>query len=148
MIEYKKHEDTSYQLKPEGIQIARDGSHEARFWSSLPAAGSPPVSDQDLVKLLGNDVMQLGRNKALQLRWAKREGTGFVRIVSVATRRWLDDFTDWSKVNAIDDALQKDLMEVEATGSLKAGERRLKELSRRKLILPKCVLFRINAQLL
>ena len=82
MIEYKKQENITYQLKPEGIQIAREGSHEARFWTVLPPKGSSsPITEQDIVKQLGNDVMKLGRSQVLKLGWAKRDGPGYVRSV-------------------------------------------------------------------
>jgi phenylalanyl-tRNA synthetase alpha chain len=82
MIQYKKQEDTVYQLKPEGEQIARDGSHEARFWAILPPSGSEPLSDGDIAKKLGNEVAKLGKSQALKARWAKRDGSGYVRTVS------------------------------------------------------------------
>jgi phenylalanyl-tRNA synthetase alpha chain len=83
VVEYKKREDTVYQLKPEGTQIARDGSHEARFWSILPADGiSTPPTDQDIIKQLGKDVGNFGRNQAIRLGWVKREGSRYIRAVS------------------------------------------------------------------
>ena len=41
------------------------------------------------------------------------------------------------QVDFIDDVLQRDLLEIAATGILKTGETALKELIRRKLISPK-----------
>jgi len=78
------------------------------------------MSEQDVVKRLGSDVMKLGRNQVLKLGWAKRDGSGFVRTAE-----------------SIDDVLRSDLREIESTGSLKVGEKGLKELIRRKLITPK-----------
>jgi phenylalanyl-tRNA synthetase alpha chain len=83
MLEYKKREDTIYQLKPEGLQIAKEGSHEARFWIALPSAGATPLADQEIVQKLGNDTVKFGRSQAIRLGWAKREASGYVRKVSI-----------------------------------------------------------------
>jgi phenylalanyl-tRNA synthetase alpha chain len=84
MVEFKKREDTIYQLKPEGAQIARDGSHEARFWAILPAAGiGTSPTDLEITKQLGKEVANFGRNQAIKLGWVKHDGSGYVRAVSI-----------------------------------------------------------------
>lgn len=83
MIDLTKCEDTSYQLKPEGTQIAKDGSHEARVWAILPqpTAGTP-LSVQDISQRVGADVAKIGCSKGMKMGWVKHEGNGFVRAVS------------------------------------------------------------------
>jgi phenylalanyl-tRNA synthetase alpha chain len=83
MITYTKNEDTIYQLKPEGVKISQEGSHEARFWAILPPAGTgQSFSDQEIVSRLGNEVAKVGRNQALKMGWARREGNVYVQAVS------------------------------------------------------------------
>jgi phenylalanyl-tRNA synthetase alpha chain len=78
MIDYQNHEELSYFLKPEGEHILLHGSHEARVWAALQPSGIPK-SAQEIMAAVGQESAKIGQGKALQLKWIKKEGSGFVK---------------------------------------------------------------------
>ncbi|KAK7695430.1 hypothetical protein QCA50_000066 [Cerrena zonata] len=118
MISYTTQETISHVLTQEGASIALNGSHEARVWAVLPAKGEgEPIPPKDLEKRVGAETAKLGQANAFKKKWITKEGAGLVKIVS-----------------EIVDQTQLDMREVDSTGTLKAGEKALAELRRRKLI--------------
>ncbi|KAN0097475.1 tRNA synthetases class II core domain (F) domain containing protein [Tylopilus felleus] len=119
MISYDTHETSSHALTPEGTQIVLEGSHEARVWAALPAQGEGnPVGAQELKKKVGDEAAKVGQGRAFKNNWIAKEGSGFVKTVS-----------------QIIDSTQLELREVESTGTLRASEKALAELRKRKLII-------------
>ncbi|KAG1752654.1 tRNA synthetases class II core domain (F)-domain-containing protein [Suillus paluster] len=119
MITYETHEVSSHVLTPEGVQIVREGSHEARVWAALPERGAgAPLGAQDLKKAVGDDAAKVGQGRAFKSGWIAKEGNGFVKAVST-----------------IKDTTKIELCEVESSGTLAAGEKALAELRKRKLII-------------
>ncbi|KXN86409.1 Phenylalanine--tRNA ligase alpha subunit [Leucoagaricus sp. SymC.cos] len=118
MITYETHEVISHDLTPEGAQIANEGSHEARVWSALPEKGKgTPVSPAQLKKLVGDETARIGQGRAFKNGWIRKEGDGLIKLAL-----------------EISDATKIDMQEIASTGTLKAGEKALTELRKRKLI--------------
>ncbi|THH12544.1 hypothetical protein EW146_g7593 [Bondarzewia mesenterica] len=118
MIKYETHETLSHVLTPEGAQIALEGSHEARVWAALPAKGKgKPVTPAELKKIVGDETAKVGQGRAFKNGWIAKEGDGLVK-----------------NKPSIEDATQQDMREVDSSGTLKAGEKALAELRKRKLI--------------
>ncbi|KAJ3559186.1 hypothetical protein NM688_g500 [Phlebia brevispora] len=121
MLTYTTHETMSHVLTPEGSSIALKGSHEARVWAALPMKGQgKPVTPKELESIVGSEVAKIGQGRAFKNKWIAKESDGLVRLAE-----------------SIDDATQKDMREVDSTGTLKAGEKALAELRKRKLIVLK-----------
>ncbi|KAL0577077.1 Phenylalanyl-tRNA synthetase, beta subunit, cytoplasmic [Marasmius crinis-equi] len=118
MITYETHEVFSYALTPEGSQIAKEGSHEARVWSALPLKGQgTPVTPVQLKKQVGDETAKVGQGRAFKNGWIGKEGDGLVKLV-----------------DTIKDTAKLELLEIESTGDLKAGEKVLADLRKRKLV--------------
>ncbi|CAL1700540.1 unnamed protein product [Somion occarium] len=118
MITYTTQETLSHVLTQEGASIALNGSHEARVWAVLPLKGEgEPVPPKELEKRVGAETAKLGQANAFKKKWIAKDGPGLVKLVS-----------------EIVDQTQLDMREVDSTGTLKAGEKALAELRRRKLI--------------
>lgn len=82
MIKYESHEISSHVLTPEGSQIAKDGSHEARVWGALPAKGQgTPVTPDQLKKTVGDETAKVGQGRAFKNGWIGKEGGGLVKLV-------------------------------------------------------------------
>lgn len=121
MITYETHETTSHVLTPEGASIALNGSHEARVWAAVPAKGAgTPMTPKELEAKIGSDIAKIGQGRAFKNKWIGKEGDGLVKLVP-----------------EIDDVTQKEMREVDSTGTLKGGEKALAELRKRKLIVQK-----------
>ncbi|EIN10409.1 hypothetical protein PUNSTDRAFT_51050 [Punctularia strigosozonata HHB-11173 SS5] len=121
MITYVTHETLSHVLTPEGAQVALQGSHEARVWQASPAKGAgTPITPAELKKAVGDEAASVGQGRAFKNRWIAKDGAGFVKLV-----------------DTIQDQTQLDMREVDSTGSLKAGEKALADLRKRKLIVQK-----------
>lgn len=85
MVTYTTHELLSHGLTPEGVQIAQEGSHEARVWAALPVKGEgEPVAVKDLQQKVGADTAKVGQGRAFKNGWIGKEGAGFVKLVSNA----------------------------------------------------------------
>ena len=83
MITYETHEVSSHVLTPEGSQIVREGSHEARVWAALPERGGVPLSAQELKKAVGDEAAKVGQGRAFKSGWIAKQGNGFVKAVRV-----------------------------------------------------------------
>jgi len=82
MIHYESHETLSHALTPEGIQIAQQGSHEARVWAALPAKGAgSPVRPAELKKIIGDEAAKVGQGRAFKNGWIMKDGDGLVKAV-------------------------------------------------------------------
>jgi len=82
MIIYETHEVSSHVLTPEGSQIVREGSHEARVWAALPERGAAvPLSAQDIKKAVGDEAAKVGHGRAFKNGWIAKQGNGFVKAV-------------------------------------------------------------------
>jgi phenylalanyl-tRNA synthetase alpha chain len=85
MISYDTHEISSHVLTPEGEQLVREGSHEARVWEALPVKGADsPLTPQQLKDKVGDKTAKVGQGRAFKNGWIGKEGNGLVRIVSSA----------------------------------------------------------------
>lgn len=118
MITYTTQETVSHVLTQEGAQIALQGSHEARVWIACPTKGeAPPIPIKELQSKVGPDTAKIGQGQAFKNKWIGKEGDGLVKLVS-----------------EIVDSTQLQMREVDSTGTLKAGEKTLADLRKRKLI--------------
>ncbi|EKM59329.1 uncharacterized protein PHACADRAFT_249754 [Phanerochaete carnosa HHB-10118-sp] len=121
MISYETHETTSHVLTPEGASIALNGSHEARVWAAVPVKGEgSPMTPKELEAKIGSDIAKIGQGRAFKNKWIGKEGDSLVKLAA-----------------QIDDVTQKEMREVDSTGTLKGGEKALAELRKRKLIVQK-----------
>ena len=83
MVTYETQETLSHVLTQEGVQIAREGSHEARVWNALPIKGEgKPVTIKELQQLVGSESAKVGQGAAFKNKWIGKEGDGFVKTVS------------------------------------------------------------------
>ncbi|KAF5388450.1 hypothetical protein D9615_000530 [Tricholomella constricta] len=118
MIVYETHEISSHALTAEGSQIVNEGSHEARVWAALPEKGQgSPLTPIQLKKQVGDETAKVGQGRAFKNGWIGKEGDGLVKLTAT-----------------IQDVTQIDLQEIASTGMLKAGEKTLADLRKRKLI--------------
>ncbi|KAG6830840.1 hypothetical protein H0H92_014492 [Tricholoma furcatifolium] len=118
MVVYETHEVSSHALTPEGSQIVDMGSHEARVWAALPAKGEgSPLTPAQLKGKVGDETAKVGQGRAFKNGWIGKEGDGLVKLSST-----------------IEDSTQIDLKEIASTGTLKAGEKTLADLRKRKLV--------------
>ncbi|KAF8663383.1 hypothetical protein AX16_000958 [Volvariella volvacea WC 439] len=125
MIQYETHEVFSHTLTPEGEQISKDGSHEARVWAALPAKGeSSPVTPVELKKRIGDETAKVGQGRAFKNGWIGKDGDGLVKLAGPC-------------VSSIEDTTQLHLQEIASTGTLTAGEKVLADLRKRKLAIQK-----------
>lgn len=141
MITYETHETTSHVLTDEGATIALNGSHEARVWAAVPAKGEgAPITPKQLEQALTAEIAKVGQGRAFKNKWIAKEGDGLVKLVSVFAVEY-GSYTKRlrSQAASIDDATQKDMREVDSTGTLKTGEKALADLRKRKLIVQRCV---------
>lgn len=82
MIHYESHEILSHALTPEGVQIAHQGSHEARVWAALPTKGAgSPVPPAELKKIIGDESAKVGQGRAFKNGWIAKDGNGLVKAV-------------------------------------------------------------------
>lgn len=82
MVTYDSHETSSHLPTPEGSQILKDGSHEARVWSALPLKGTGvPLSLEQLKKKVGDETAKVGQGRAFKNGWIAKEGNGFIKLV-------------------------------------------------------------------
>ncbi|KAI0750822.1 phenylalanine-tRNA ligase [Daedaleopsis nitida] len=118
MITYTTQETVSHVLTQEGAQIALQGSHEARVWNACPIKGEgAPLPIKELQAKVGAETAKIGQGQAFKNKWIGKEGDGLVKLAVT-----------------IEDTTQLQMREVDSTGSLKAGEKALAELRKRKLI--------------
>jgi len=125
MIDYKTQDVIDYGLTPEGSQLAGEGSHEARVWNALPLASQGKgLTVKELQAVVGAESAKIGQGRAFKAGWIGKEGDALVKLVP-----------------SIVDATAEELREIKATGTLKAGEKAISELRKRKLVLQKKLLW-------
>lgn len=138
MITYATNDILSHVLTPEGAQISLEGSHEARVWEVLPLKGQgAPMSLQDIKGKVGDETAKIGQGNAFKNKWIGKEGDGFVKLVSKQSPKCHPPSLIASQVPEISDTTKLELREVDSTGTLKAGEKVLSQLRKRKLIAQK-----------
>lgn len=113
MITFKLHTPEYHVLTAEGSTIARDGSHEFRFWSALSSTASTKASEVEAA--LGKEVLKVGQGKAMKNKWVRKDGDGFVRVV-----------------DQVVDTTQLELLQIRDTGA-HPDEKLLADLRKRKL---------------
>lgn len=137
MITYEVHETLSHILTKEGAEISLQGSHESRVWAAVPAKGEgAPMTVPELKAAIGNESASVGQGRAFKSKWIGKEGNGFIKLVCprpVYVSVNLYNF----QVSSIEDTTQLELREVDSTGTVKAGEKSLADLRKRKLITQK-----------
>ncbi|KAL7320905.1 Phenylalanyl-tRNA synthetase, beta subunit, cytoplasmic [Mucor circinelloides] len=114
MIDFTPIERISWTLTEEGKQVAKDGSHEARVFGAIPA-GDEGLPIAELQSKFGASA-KAGQGKAFKNKWISKKGTNLIRLV-----------------DSIVDETQKELKEIEATGTLE-NQKTLAELKKRTLI--------------
>ncbi|KAG8856796.1 Phenylalanyl-tRNA synthetase, beta subunit, cytoplasmic [Tulasnella sp. 330] len=125
MITYTTQESFAYGLTPEGNDIADKGSHEAVVWSVLPLKGhGAALSIKDLKAKVGDETAKIGQGRAFKNGWVGKEGDGLVKLTA-----------------NIDDVTRNELTEIRETGSVKAGEKVIADLRKRKLVIQKKLLW-------
>lgn len=103
--------ESTLELLPEGVDMARDGSHEFVFWTNLGVDG---MSQADAMKLPN---AKIGMGKALVAKWVKKDKSGLIqRLVT----------------DAPIDTIQVYCQKVQSGAALEAKE--LADLKKRKLI--------------
>ena len=138
MISYDTHETTSHVLTNEGSSIALNGSHEARVWAAVPAKGEGvPITPKELESKIGGEIAKVGQGRAFKNKWIGKEGDGLVKLVSIFQSKEAIRSKIYAQAGEIDDTTQKEMREVDSTGTLKGGEKALAELRKRKLIVQK-----------
>ncbi|KAL2918990.1 Phenylalanyl-tRNA synthetase, beta subunit, cytoplasmic [Polyrhizophydium stewartii] len=101
-------------LTPEGAEVAKDGSHEARVFNAVPA-GAEGISIPEAI--VGAAAAKFGQGAAFKAKWIGKNSTG--RLVRL--------------VESIVDQTQVDLKEIQNTGS-HPDDALLKALRKRQLI--------------
>ncbi|OLY81442.1 Phenylalanine-tRNA ligase alpha subunit [Smittium mucronatum] len=114
MVEFSAIEKDEWVLTPEGTEIAKLGSHEARVFDAIPE-GSEGISISDLAAKLGPSA-KIGQGKAFQNKWVSKQGDKLVRMVP--------SITDTTKIQILE--IQKNKTHEDPSV--------LKDLKRRKLI--------------
>ncbi|KAG1088363.1 hypothetical protein G6F42_020299 [Rhizopus arrhizus] len=114
MIDFTPIERISWTLTEEGKQVAKDGSHEARVFGAIPA-GDEGLAIAELQAKFGASA-KAGQGKAFKNKWISKKGNNLIRLV-----------------DSIVDETQKELKEIEATGTLE-NQKTLAELKKRTLI--------------
>jgi phenylalanyl-tRNA synthetase alpha chain len=76
MVTYETIERDEALLEPEGLQIAENGSHEARVFETLRKAVEG-LTVQELEKAIGDkNVAKLGQGKAFKEKWISKTKDG------------------------------------------------------------------------
>src|SRR6266404_6116103 len=149
MIRYESHETISHVLTPEGVQIVQQGSHEARVWAALPAKGAgTPVTPAQLKQIIGDETAKVGQGRAFKNGWIAKDGDGLIKVV--CQRLSSPDNSSYAhtvvvKMPSIEDVTQKELREVDSTGTLSAGEKSLADLRKRKLVVQRSGILSIRS---
>lgn len=84
MITYTTQEEVMHVLTQEGLQVAKEGSHEARVWAAVPGKGDgAPLNIKDLKAKVGDEAAKVGQGRAFKNGWIGKEGDGLVKLVSL-----------------------------------------------------------------
>jgi len=95
MIQYQTHETLSHFPTSEGVQVLKDGSHEARVWSVLPFRSQGiPITPTELKKKIGDETSKVGQGRAFKNGWIAKEGDGLVKIVRLRNLSYVDLWSD------------------------------------------------------
>ncbi|KAL7412039.1 phenylalanine-tRNA ligase [Mrakia frigida] len=118
MVSYTQKDTMVNFLTPEGTATLQNGSQEAQFWKALNLVGEGEGKTLKQVQdVIGEAAAKAGQPTAMKKKWLTREGATFFKAVAT-----------------IEDTAQADVKEVEATGTLKGGDKLLYDLRKRKLI--------------
>lgn len=116
VIEAELRSTKCWELTTEGEEIAREGSHEARVFRSIPLEG---LVQSELMHLPSGKV---GFSKAMSNKW--------IRVDKSAA----DGPRVFRVVDSIEDEVQKRLQLVQAGQAEKLAEKERNELRKRKLL--------------
>ncbi|XP_065729551.1 phenylalanine--tRNA ligase alpha subunit isoform X2 [Phocoena phocoena] len=116
IIEAELRSTKRWELTTEGEEIAREGSHEARVFRSVPPEGLP---QSELMRLPSGKV---GFSKAMSNKW--------IRVDKSAA----DGPRVFRVVDSVEDEVQRRLQLVQGGQSEKLGEKERSELRKRKLL--------------
>ncbi|OXB53202.1 hypothetical protein ASZ78_002396 [Callipepla squamata] len=121
VIEAETRASTRWELSAEGAEVLRDGSPEVRLFRAVPAEGLP---HGEAMELPGAHV---GFSKAMANKWLRLDkgAPGGPRV--------------FRAVDAVQDAVQSSLRQVQDGHADRLPERERAELKRRKLLLEVCV---------
>lgn len=118
MLAFRVTERHEWQLTEEGVQIATEGSHEAKVFAAVPSSGS--IAQDILMKDLGQPA-KIGVGKALKAGWVELKDGALSRKLATIVDETREQLT----------AVQKD-----ATNPVGVDGNTLKELRKRKLVNP------------
>uniref|UniRef100_A0A8C0CM30 Phenylalanine--tRNA ligase alpha subunit n=1 Tax=Balaenoptera musculus TaxID=9771 RepID=A0A8C0CM30_BALMU len=116
IIEAELRSTKRWELTAEGEEIAREGSHEARVFRSVPPEGLP---QSELMRLPSGKV---GFSKAMSNKW--------IRVDKSAA----DGPRVFRVVDSVEDEVQRRLQLVQGGRAEKLGEKERSELRKRKLL--------------
>ncbi|XP_020939373.1 phenylalanine--tRNA ligase alpha subunit isoform X1 [Sus scrofa] len=116
IIEAELRSTKRWELTAEGEEIAREGSHEARVFRSVPPEGLP---QSELMRLPSGKV---GFSKAMSNKW--------IRVDKSAA----DGPRVFRVVDSVEDEVQRRLQLVQGGQAEKLGEKERSELRKRKLL--------------
>uniref|UniRef100_A0A8C5LLP8 Phenylalanine--tRNA ligase alpha subunit n=1 Tax=Leptobrachium leishanense TaxID=445787 RepID=A0A8C5LLP8_9ANUR len=116
IIEAEQRSSKRWELTPEGEEIAREGSHEARVFHSLPKEG---MAQSQLMKL---PIGKIGFSKAMSNRWIKldKSADGGPRV--------------FQAVDLVEDAVKEKLLLVLQGKEEGVNDKERSELKKRKLL--------------
>ncbi|KAG1175617.1 hypothetical protein G6F70_003957 [Rhizopus microsporus] len=114
MVDFAPIERIVWFLTEEGQQLAKEGSHEARVFEAIPP-GEEGLPIAELQAKFG-PAAKAGQGKAFKNKWITKKGNNLVRAV-----------------DSIVDQTQKELQEIQSTGTL-GNDKALAELKKRTLI--------------
>jgi phenylalanyl-tRNA synthetase alpha chain len=97
------------------------------------------VTPVQLKKLVGDETAKVGQGRAFKNGWIGKEGDGLVKLVSSDSLYFCRARLTRTQASTIKDVTQLDLVEIQSTGTLKAGEKDLADLRKRKLIVQRCL---------
>jgi phenylalanyl-tRNA synthetase alpha chain len=109
-----------YEVKPDAVPYAKDGSPEAQVFAAVPA-GPDGITLTELKARLPAEIADVGFRQAMAQRWVATDkgGGGEPRVVR--------------RVEAADDALQRQLATLLSGGELPAAE--LEALHKKRKVL-------------
>uniref|UniRef100_A0A2K6QVM4 Phenylalanine--tRNA ligase alpha subunit n=2 Tax=Cercopithecidae TaxID=9527 RepID=A0A2K6QVM4_RHIRO len=142
IIEAELRSTKRWELTAEGEEIAREGSHEARVFRSIPPEG---LAQSELMRLPSGKV---GFSKAMSNKWIRvdksaADGPRVFRVVRSCrlARGQVDGHVDpWPshplsrQVDSMEDEVQRRLQLVQGGQAEKLGEKERSELRKRKLL--------------
>ncbi|XP_006874325.1 PREDICTED: phenylalanine--tRNA ligase alpha subunit isoform X2 [Chrysochloris asiatica] len=116
VIEAELRSSKRWELTPEGEEIAREGSHEARVFHSIPPEG---LAQSELMRLPSGKV---GFSKAMSNKWIRVD------------KSTADGPRVFRVVDSVEDEVQRRLRLVQSGKAEKLAEKERSELKKRKLL--------------